>query len=506
MRAFALITAGLLLGSSPLRAETPAPATPQPPAPVAPALPATARDAVLLVKVQAILAAAPAGTRYGILVETLAGQPVLAVAPDQRFMPASNTKVFTTAATYANLARLQAAAQGTGVLLEGGGRHGADVVIAGRGDPALSSAADCTSDCLATLADAVAARTRRVHDVIGDDSFYPDERWSPGMSWNNIPFKSGTGLSALTLDDNEFALTVTPGAAGQPPTIADDGYYTVVNDARTVAGAKSDISLWRMPGSKILRISGTVALDARPDNFHLGIDDPADYAAFRLKQMLEARGVKVTGAVSVRHRQLSPLDDPKTRGDTPLPVAPAQPLLAQLPPPDLAADVRLTNKVSQNLHAELALRRLGKLTASGSIADGAVEVTRMMTAAGVPPGGYVFADGSGMSTYNRVTPRSTVALLRWIAQQPWGAQWRATLPVGSDDGTLARRFKGTLLDGKITAKTGSINASRALSGYMPGASGQLLVLSAFANDIPPDEEGEAVAAMDAALVAIAAAN
>ncbi|MEV9058618.1 D-alanyl-D-alanine carboxypeptidase, partial [Klebsiella pneumoniae] len=67
-----------------------------------------------------------------------------------------------------------------------------DVILEGHGDARLSSAPACTVDCLATLADAVAAKTRVVHDVVGDDSLYPDQRWSPGMSWNNIPTKSGT--------------------------------------------------------------------------------------------------------------------------------------------------------------------------------------------------------------------------------------------------------------------------------------------------------------------------
>ena len=506
MRKTYLLASALLIASFPAAAQSQPNAVDQQPAPVAPSLPDEARDAALLQRVQAIFAAAPGGTRFGLLVETLDGRSVLSVAPDQRFMPASNTKIFTTAATYAQLAALQGSAQGTGVRLERG-RHGVtDVVLEGRGDPALSSAKDCTQDCLSTLADAVASRTRKVRDVIGDDSFYPDERWSPGMSWNNIPFRSGTGISALTLDDNEFDLTLTPAGAGKPPALAADGYYTIQNDAVTVAGSASAVDLWRMPGSDVLRVSGTVGADSKPEHFRLGIDDPARYAAFRLRQMLLARGVKVTGTVAVRHRPLAPIDDPETRGSAPIPREPVEPMLAQLPPPSLADDVKLTNKVSQNLHAELALRRLGKLSGTGSIADGAVAVSAMLSAAGVSPGAYIFADGSGMSSYNRVTPRTAVRLLRWIAQQPWGDAWRTTLPVGSVDGTLEHRFNGTLLDGRINAKTGSLNASRALSGYLPGASGQTLVFSVFANDIPPDAEGEAIAAMDAALVAIAAAN
>ena len=52
--------------------------------------------------------------------------------------------------------------------------------------------------------------------IVGDDSWFPDERWSPGMSWNNIPTRYGTGISALTVDDNEITASVAPGAVGAP--------------------------------------------------------------------------------------------------------------------------------------------------------------------------------------------------------------------------------------------------------------------------------------------------
>ena len=79
-----------------------------------------------------------------------------------------------------------------------------------------------------------------------------------------------------------------------------------------------------------------------------------------------------------------------------------------------------------------------------------------------------------------------------------------TLPVGGVDGTLARRFGGTILDRKLFAKTGTLNATNALSGYMIAASGRTLTFSVYANDVP--DGTSATKAMDAALVLIAAAN
>src|SRR5688572_4918658 len=128
----------------------------------------------------------------------------------------------------------------------------------------------------------------------------------------------------------------------------------------------------------------------------------------------------------------------------------------------------------------------------------------MLERAGVPRAAWDLSDGSGMSTYNRVAPRGMATLLRWIAAQPWGAAWRATLPVGGVDGTLSGRFKGTALEQRIFAKTGSINATSALSGYLIARSGRMLIFSAYANDIP--EGAAATAAIDAALAMVAEEN
>ena len=465
----------------------------------------TLAPAPLLAAVEQKLAEGPAGSRFGMLVTTLDGEVLVSIAPDQRFIPASNTKMFTTAIAYAELPLLQRTAKGTGVRLETGGDGMTDVVLHGRGDALLSSADDCKADCLQTLADAVAASTRHVRNIIGDDSWFPDERWSPGMSWNNIQSRYGTGTSALTLDDNELVLKLTPGPAGAAPTIEGSGYFTVDNRITTVAGKADEIETFRMPNSRVLRLSGTVGADVAPMTLRYGIDDPAHYAAWRLGELLRARGVRVDGDIGVRHRPLTAADDPEHRNGTPatLPAEPA--MLAELPASSLAENMVRINKESQNLHTELMLRRVARNAGSGSIADGQAVMHRVMAEAGLPKTGYHFADGSGMSSYNRISPRAAVGLLHWIARQPWGLDWRATLPIAGRDGTLQSRFKGTILEGKLFAKTGSLNASRALSGYLTTRSGKTLIFSALANDMPDGTDGQATAAVDRALVAIAEA-
>jgi D-alanyl-D-alanine carboxypeptidase/D-alanyl-D-alanine-endopeptidase (penicillin-binding protein 4) len=458
-------------------------------------------------RVEAMLAAGSPGTRFGLVVVDDAGRELVAINPDQRFIPASNTKIVTTATAFATLAGLDRpdTVGGAAVRLEDYAKGPPTVVLEGHGDPWLSGAVDCARDCLATLADAVAAKTSHVGDIIGDDSFFPDERWSPGMSWNNIPTKSGTGISALTIDDNELWMTVTPATAlGAPPTLALAPYYTVENRAVTVASGKTSLDFDRAPNGFTVKLTGTIAQGAKPETVKLGIDDPARYAAWALKAMLEARGVGVAGKVDVRHRPLLPADDPALRGSAPAARPPQQEVLAKLTPPPLAEDLVRINKVSQNLHAELMLRRIARTNGSGSLADGLAVVRATLAQAGMRRIDYDFADGSGMSSYNRLAPRGVVTLLRWIAAQPWGAQWRATLPVGGEEGTLGRRFRNTPLEGKLFAKTGTLNATNALSGYLAAKSGRVLTFSLYANDIPQDEG--ATRAMDQALEAIAAEN
>ena len=160
------------------------------------------------------------------------------------------------------------------------------------------------------------------------------------------------------------------------------------------------------------------------------------------------------------------------------------------------------SKESENLHAEIALRRLGLLEGTGSRDYGVSALAAFLTEAGVIDQGITLHGGSGMSVYNRISPRAMVRLLAFAAEQPWFEAWLSDQPIGGVDGSLARRFTGTALEGKIFAKTGTLNGANALAGVMTASSGQQLLFSIIANDRPPATRS-AIAEMDAALVAIA---
>ncbi|MEA3264250.1 MAG: D-alanyl-D-alanine carboxypeptidase/D-alanyl-D-alanine-endopeptidase [Pseudomonadota bacterium] len=479
-----LILAAALLVAAPALADAP---------PAQPTAPAGLKQ-----QVEAILAMAPQGTRWGVLVTDASGREVVSIDPDKRFIPASNTKLFTTAVA---LWKLPYGVPGTRVRLDPGAKGRQDVVLIGRGDPRLSSAPDCKDNCLSVLADAVAKEARSVRNVIGDATLFPDQRWSPGMSWNNIGTDSGTAISALSLDDNELPIVVAPTKPGQPPVITVSPYLTLINEAETVAAGPRALNFEIKVNSRVLRVYGRIPV-GDPYRDRLGIDDPAHYAAWTFKRMLAERGVRVRGEAISRYRPVGIDDGPEQR----------LPVLATVHPDDLAAiiptslleDITIINKVSQNLHSEILLRRVGLESGDGSLRNGAAAIQTMLAAIGIPRAGYDFADGSGMSTYNRISPRAAVALLRWTQSQPWAAEYRASLPIGGVDGTLRRRFAGTPLAGKIFAKTGTLNATNALSGWMIGASGRELTFSIIANDVP---DGTSVlATMDSVLVEIAAQN
>src|SRR6218665_3256209 len=123
-----------------------------------PALPAAAQGAgappPLQQRLEAQLGAASPGTRFGLVVATEDGRELVAIMPDGRFIPASNTKLFTTAAAFATLTGLDRPdnAGGASVALETERGAAPDVRLEGFGDARLSSAAGWAVNCLAALA------------------------------------------------------------------------------------------------------------------------------------------------------------------------------------------------------------------------------------------------------------------------------------------------------------------------------------------------------------------
>ncbi len=182
--------------------------------------------------------------------------------------------------------------------------------------------------------------------------------------------------------------------------------------------------------------------------------------------------------------------------------SPTARIVATRESPPLSDLVTVINKVSQNLHAELLLRLLGRADGTdGSFAQGARVVRAWATTqAGIAPDDFVLYDGSGLSTKDLVTPRAFTTLLRYSTTQPWGPVLRNSLPIGGVDGSLSARFPA--LRGRVQAKTGTLGEVDALSGFLTAQSGRLILFSILCNDHP----GPGARALIDALVAAAAQN
>jgi D-alanyl-D-alanine carboxypeptidase/D-alanyl-D-alanine-endopeptidase (penicillin-binding protein 4) len=397
---------------------------------------------------------------------------------------------------------------------------------------------------LEAMADQVAATGLKVvnGDVVGDDTLFPWEPYAQDWSIDDTVWGYGAPVSALTINDNQIKVTVTPGAAaGSPATVVVDpavpSYYTLdVSVTTGAAKSGSHVQMERALGSKVLRVYGSIAVDAKPEEEEVAIHDPAEYAAVALKGMLEARGIVVTGKARAKHRistdakgfvfeTREPVEDVmhavqtgRVHGNVsgleatcagcnlPHPEDSAEKVLAMHRSPSLGEDVIVTNKVSQNLHAELLLHQLGAAGESdGSTVQGARVIRAFLENAGIDKDDFVFFDGSGLSGHDLVTPRATARLLQYASTQPWFADWKKSLPVGGEDGSLAERFGKAPLKDHVFAKTGTLGEARALSGYLEGASGKTVIFSIMVGNHMPQTSKDREA-MDKIVAAIAAAN
>ena len=491
---------------------------------------------------------AVARAHWGIAVRALDGRSIYSLNEGQLFQPASNAKLFTTAAAV----HLLGADRRFTTVLEGqpGSRGDAelkgDLVLHGGGDGNLSGrtvpyveAADrrkrpqVEADPLRYLqemADAVvAAGVKRVlGDVVGDDTLFPWEPYPADWAIDDAVWGYGAPVSALSVNDNQIRVTVNAGEkAGQAATVALDPavpYYTMNPSVLTIAAKSPDgVAIDRELGSRVLKVSGKIAAQAGPDVEEVAIQDPAEYAAIALKEMLEARGVKVDGRARAQHREPSdPQSFSKQVAET-LPDMPKEalgpisklitgksvcldacPLRIEHTSPTVIEDIVVTNKTSQNLHAELLLHQLGKAYGSdGSTAQGVRMVRQFLLNAGIDKDDFAFFDGSGLSGHDLVTPRATVKLLQYAAGQPWFEEWKKSLPVGGVDGSLEGRFTKAPLQGKVFAKTGTLGEARALSGYVECASGRTVIFSILVGNHPPQSHADRDV-MDKMVEAIAA--
>ena len=435
-----------------------------------------------------------------------------ALNADKLFTPASNTKLFTTAAALALIGpdyKFRTTVETTGTL-DRYGRLNGDLVLVGRGDPNLSGRElpydlrtqrnDDPIQALEALADALVQKGVKFidGDIVADDSYFAFERYGEGWSQDDLVWADGAPVSALTINDNVVFVNILPAdRPGEKAFVSVKPfaeYYRLDNRIITTpAGTGRKFFVNREPGSTVLTLWGNMPLDDAGANEALAIEDPAEFAAGLFRQLLEKRGIVIYGHQRTRHTELATLSTfsvttlAPSRGGSdgqPRPLKSDQPItLASYESKPLLQDVRVINKVSQNLHAEILLRLLGRERGNAGTIEGGLEVLRgFLAQAGIANEQYVFYDGSGLSRQNLVTPHAIVELLRYCAAQPWGADYKSTFPVAGVDGSLTERLTSPHLKTRIMAKTGSLGGVKALSGYATTDSGQVVVFSILSNN------------------------
>src|SRR5579859_5196656 len=245
-----------------------------------------------------------------LIVDARTGETLYQKNADSYFVPASNMKLFTTALALAKLGpdfKFHTTLETRGSISPDGTLSG-DVVLVGRGDPNLSNRKfpyelkeefdgppeKVLDDLAASL---VTRGVREISgDVIGDDSYFPRERYPNGWEIDDMVWEYGAAISAIVVDDNTVTLTLTPGEKTGDPVYAVVAPLTpdfsLENDVTTsAADVKSDLTLTREPGANLVVVRGTLPAKSTPRILVLAVEEPAQHAASVLAALLAARGV-----------------------------------------------------------------------------------------------------------------------------------------------------------------------------------------------------------------------
>ncbi|MEG4487745.1 D-alanyl-D-alanine carboxypeptidase/D-alanyl-D-alanine-endopeptidase [Microcoleus sp. D2_18a_B4] len=414
-------------------------------------------------------------SRWGILIQPLSSTATLYSRDAQKyFIPASNAKLLTTAAALQKLGgdfRIKTSVYS--------GENGS-LYVAGRGDPSIAEAQ------LKSLAQQLKQRgISQVNQLIGDDSYFQGSAVNPNWEWEDAQAGYGAPINSLIFNQNAIDLLLSPQAIGQPlkvtfaePKLANQ--WQLQNNTVTVAQNESEfIEVGREFDRPIIRVGGQLKVGAEPESAYVAVVNPANNFLQQFQQVLAAEGIPVKQAlVASASRNLNQE-------------------LATVESPPLAELVRETNRVSNNLYAEVLLRLLGKVTDKMPVPQtltgkmpvpqedtgesGLKELKTVLTQLGVNPNSYRLADGSGLSRHNLITPEALVETLRFMANSPAASIYRQSLPIAGESGTLKNRFNVTPNRVIMQAKTGTMSGVSALSGYIEVPNYEPLVFSIIVN-------------------------
>ncbi len=406
------------------------------------------------------------------------GRTLFSRHSDGLFHPASNTKLFTALGILRTMGpdyRYLTSVFSDGDAYARGDTLHASLYLLGRGDPMLESAH------LDSLAAGVAERCgARViaGDVVVDTAYLDGVPYGEGWMWDDVQYSYSAALNALSVNGNSVMIGISPGAAVgaavtvrvDPPTTAVAFEVQAVTTAAGDTAAAEPLQVERDWPSRSNRITvtGRLGMDAEERVYYRSVEAPGLYAGNLFRDALQARGIRVTGPV---RRGVAP-----TRGRA---------LATYRSPPVTGALARLL-KYSSNLTAELLVKTMGRHATgeTGTSADGLAALRQVLSDyIGLDPDAYRFADGSGLSWYNYVSPDQIVDLLTAAYHDAEiGGHFREALPIAGVDGSLRNRMKDTPAMGNLRAKTGTLTGVSCLSGYVTTLDGEPLVFSIMMNN------------------------
>ncbi|MEX0906832.1 MAG: D-alanyl-D-alanine carboxypeptidase/D-alanyl-D-alanine-endopeptidase, partial [Gemmatimonadota bacterium] len=421
------------------------------------------------------------GDVWGVMVVSLDnGDTLFAREPAQPLAPASNIKLFTTAAGLYYLGadfRYNTFLIATGPIRDG--VLEGDIVVYGTGDPTFSNRFGDRLDVWQAFADTLSILgVREIRGaVVGDGSYFDGPATGDGWNESYMNASYAASAGALSFSENVAMLQISPAdAAGWRPHVelvpGGEG-ISVVNQAMTTAGGSTRITARRIAYDGPVLVTGQIAAGADPLLRSVPVSDPARFAAGMFREILSRSRIMVSGGV---RSAMTASQSAVTGRAVFAPAFDSQPLrvLAVHTSPPLSRILEIINKRSHNMMAEQVLRTVGRVAAGdGSVEGGERAVLAMMEQEGHPPHALAMHDGSGLSVLNRASAGSIVELLALMAESPVGHQYWETLPeAGASDGL--RRMYRTGAERNLRAKTGTIDNVSALSGYVTSASGERL--------------------------------
>jgi len=430
----------------------------------------------------------PAGANLALMVQKVGAQaPSIDYHSQQMALPASTQKVITALAALLQLGpdfrfttTLESHAQISNGVLNG------DLVARFGGDPTLKR-----QDIRNMVAVLKKAGVQQIQgNVLIDTSVFASHDKAPGWPWNDMTQCFSAPPAAAIVDRNCFSISLY--SAPKPDDLAFvriASYYPVLmnSQVRTLAKGSPDAQYCELdvvPGDlNRFTLTGCMTQRADPLPLAFAIQDGASYAGAILKAELKEAGITYSGTLLRQTQVTTPGTVIASKESAPL--------------HDL---LKIMLKKSDNMIADTVFRTIGhnRFGVPGTWRAGADAVRQILSQkAGVNLGNTIVVDGSGLSRHNLISPATMMQVLQYIAQNDSQLNFISMLPLAGYDGSLQYRagLHQAGVDGKVSAKTGSLQGVYNLAGFITTASGQRMAfvqyLSGYAVE-PADQRNRRI--------------